>query len=161
MDRYIQPFIDVSKNVFKELLKIDIEAGRPYFSDRDSYPKWDISGVIGLTGEVSGAVVISMKKDLAVWITQILTSKEHQDFDDEVVDSVGEVINIIAGNVKHDLEDSFRIIISLPTVVSGDNHTIQWPQVNARIICIPFKIFNDKNFFLSVAIEVLNSIEHV
>jgi chemotaxis protein CheX len=160
MERYIQPFIDVSKNVFKTLLNADIEAGRPYFSDRDSYPSWDISGVIGLTGEVRGAVVISMKKDVAVNMTQILTSKEHYGFDDDVVDSVGEIINIIAGNVKHDLEHSFRIIISLPTVVNGDNHTIQWPQANARIICIPFKIFNDKIFFLSVAIEVLNNIKH-
>ncbi|MDR1256190.1 MAG: chemotaxis protein CheX [Spirochaetaceae bacterium] len=157
MERYIQPFIDVSKAVFKKFLNADIVAGRPHFSDQASYPNWDISGVIGLTGEARGAVVISMKKDLAIKLTQILTEQEHNDFDDEVVDSVGEIINIIAGNVKHGLENTFRLVISLPTVVNGDNHTIQWPQTNARIICIPFKIFNDKSFYISVAIEALNS----
>jgi chemotaxis protein CheX len=160
MERYIQPFINVSKNVFKNLLNVDIDAGRPHFSDEASYPNWDISGIIWLTGEAHGAVVISMKKDLAIELTQILTEKDHNDFDDEVVDSVGEIVNIIAGNVKHDLENSFRLVISLPTVINGDNNTIQWPRIDARIICIPFNIFNDKRFYISVAIEALSSGEN-
>jgi chemotaxis protein CheX len=141
-------------------LNADIDAERPYFSDEASYPNWDISGVIGLTGEALGAVVISMKKDLAIKLTQILTKNDNNDFDDEVIDSVGEIINIIAGNVKHDLENSFRLVISLPTVINGYNHTIQWPQIDARIICIPFNIFTDKRFYISVAIEALSSGEN-
>ncbi|MDR2659504.1 MAG: chemotaxis protein CheX [Spirochaetaceae bacterium] len=157
MEKYIQSFIDVTRNVFKELLHTDIEAQRPYFSDQASYPNWDISGVIGITGEAYGALVISMKKDVAIKLTQTLTGEEHKDLDDSVIDSVGEIINIIAGNVKYDFERNFRLVISLPTVVCGDNHTIQWPHTNANIICIPFKIFYDGKFLLSVAIEVLSS----
>ncbi|MDR0383128.1 MAG: chemotaxis protein CheX [Spirochaetaceae bacterium] len=158
MERYIQPFIDVSKSVFKKLLNADIDAGRPHFSDQASYPNWDISGVIGLTGEALGAVVISMKKDLAIKLAGILTNKEYDDFNEDVLDCVGEIINIIAGNVKHDLENAFKLVISLPTVINGDNHTIQWPQTDARIICIPFEIFTDKKFYISVAIEALNNV---
>ncbi|MDR2796076.1 MAG: chemotaxis protein CheX [Spirochaetaceae bacterium] len=157
MEKYIRSFIDVCKNVFKELLNAEIEAGRPYFSNQTSYPNWDISGVIGIMGDVCGAVVISLKKRLALKLTEILTSRKRECLDDEVVDSIGEIINIIAGNLKLDFEQEFRLVISLPTVICGNGHTIQWPHSNARIICIPFKIFNGEVFFLAVAIESADS----
>jgi chemotaxis protein CheX len=153
MEKYIHAFIDVCKNVFKELVNAEIEAGRPYLSDQTSYPNWDISGVIGITGDACGAVVISLKKCLALKLTEILTGKKHDDVDDEVVDSIGEIINIISGNLKLDLEQDYRLVISLPTVVRGNDHTIQWPYANTRIICIPFTIFNGNVFSLAVAIE--------
>jgi chemotaxis protein CheX len=157
MEKYVQSFINVSKNVFKGLINAEIEAERPYFSDQASYPNWDISGIIGITGEARGAVVISLKKGLALKLTEILTSKKHDDVDDEVVDSIGEIINIIAGNLKLDFEKEFRLVISLPTVVRGNDHTIQWPYADARIICLPFKIFKDDIFFLAVAMDAENS----
>jgi chemotaxis protein CheX len=153
MEQYIQPFIDVCKNVFKEFVGSELTAERPYFADKDSLSEWDISAVIGLTGEARGAVVISMKKELAIKLTDILTGSAHERLDDEVVDAIGEIINIIAGNAKKGLEAAFRLVISLPTIVEGKEHSIKWPNGQARIICIPFTIFGSDTFNLSVAIE--------
>jgi chemotaxis protein CheX len=155
MEKYIQPFIDVSKNVFKEFIGSDLAADRPYFVDVNTSMDWDISAIIGLTGEARGAVVISMKKELAIKLTDTLTGTSHTDLDDEVVDAVGEIVNIIAGNVKKNLEDAFRLVISLPTIVRGREHSIKWPQGQARIICIPFTIFGKDTFNLSVAMEAV------
>ncbi|MDR0719594.1 MAG: chemotaxis protein CheX [Treponema sp.] len=153
MEKYIQPFIDVCKNVFKEFIGSDLTAGRPYFADAGAITDWDISAIIGLTGEARGAVVISMKEGLAVKITDILSGTRHTALDDEAVDAVGEIVNIIAGNVKKNLEESFRLIISLPTIVQGTGYEVKWPHDLARIICIPFTIFENDVFNLSVAIE--------
>jgi chemotaxis protein CheX len=153
MEKYIQPFIDVCENVFKEFVGSELTAGRPYFSDVTAVTDWDISAIIGLTGEARGAVVISMKKGLALKVTDILTGTRHTTLDDEAVDAVGEIVNIIAGNVKKNLEETFRLIISLPTIVQGVEHAVKWPHGQARIICIPFTIFEDDVFNLSVAIE--------
>jgi chemotaxis protein CheX len=154
MEKYIQPFIDVSKHVFKELVNIDLEAERPYFSDSGSISEWDISGFIGLSGEARGAVIISMKNKLALQLTTILTGKEHTTIDDSVVDAVGEIITIIAGNVKQNLEQVFKLVISLPTVVNGGGHSIKWPHSRSRTICIPFKPSGEANgFCLSVALD--------
>lgn len=156
MDKYIQPFISVSKNVFKEFVGADLNEERPYFAQTGAVMEWDISAVIGLTGEARGAVVISMKKELAIKITGMLTGQDPRNVDDDVVDAIGEIVNIIAGNVKKSLEDSFRLVISLPTIVQGREHSIKWPNNQARIICIPFKIFDDTTFNLSVAIEAVS-----
>ena len=153
MEQYIQPFIDVCQHCFKEFVGLDLKVGRPYIADRISLNEWDISAVIGLTGEARGAVVISMKNDLAITLTEILTGSSHKKIDDDVVDAIGEIVNIISGNAKKGLEDSFRLIISLPTVIHGKNHAVKWPASNARIICIPFYLLENSSFNLSVALE--------
>ena len=153
MKQYIQPFIKTCTSVFHEFVKLDPEAKIPYFLERDALTEWDISAIIGLTGEARGAVVISMKDALAFKITGILTEKTHDVLSEEVVDAVGELINIIAGNVKQELEDAFRLVISLPTIVTGKGHTINWPEGLARVICIPFSISDGETFILSVALE--------
>lgn len=153
MKQYIQPFINTCRNVFRDFIGQQVEAKIPYFLEKDAATEWDISGIIGLTGEARGAVVISMKDDLALKLTGILTGKVHKVLYDDVVDAVGELINIIAGNVKQELEDAFRLVISLPTIVTGKGHTINWPAEQARVICIPFSFSDNENFTLSVALE--------
>ena len=152
MEQYINPFMETSKSVFQKLCNVEIKPGRVYFVDVEEFEKnWDISGIIGLSGDVSGAVVISFKENTACKVTQILTGKEHTDLDRLVCDTTGEIINIIAGNVKKFYENELRIKISLPSIVKGKAHTIVWPSDKARIICIPFAIFEDQEICISVA----------
>jgi chemotaxis protein CheX len=153
MEQYIQPFIDVCKNVFRDFVGCELTAERPYFAGQDTVNQWDLSAVIGLTGEARGAVVISMKTELALRLTSMLTGDQHYSLDEDVVDAIGEIINIIAGNAKKGLEEAFRLVISLPTIIEGNKHSIKWPNSQARVICIPFNIFEKDSFFLSVAIE--------
>ena len=155
MKQYIEPFIKTCKNVFKEFVNLELDAKLPYFMEKDAVTEWDISAVIGLTGEARGAVVISMKDDLAMKLTAILTGKAHQVIYADVVDAVGEIINIIAGNVKQELEEAFRLVISLPTIIKGKEHSVNWPEGQARVICIHFTISNSDSFTLSVALEAI------
>ena len=157
MKQYIEPFIKVCKNVFSEFVNLKLEAKLPYFMEKDAVTEWDISAIIGLTGEARGAVVISMKDELAIKLTAILTGKAHNILYADVVDAVGEIINIIAGNVKQELEEAFRLVISLPTIVKGKEHSINWPEGQARVICIPFTISDTDSFTLSVALEAVKS----
>jgi chemotaxis protein CheX len=155
MEEYIQPFIDVSTSVFKDFLQIDLKTERIFFVEKDDFHDWDISGVIGLTGEASGAVAVSMKTETALKITGLLTGETHTTVDDEVTDAVGEIINIIAGNVKKYLEEMFKLVISLPTIIRGKDHMVVWPSEKTRVVCIPFSIFSNETVCLSVAISKL------
>jgi chemotaxis protein CheX len=154
MEQYIQPFIDVCSHTFQEFCKTSVTPRRAFFEEKDNYESvWDISGIIGLTGEAHGAVAISLKENTALKITKILTGKEHTAIDAQVADAVGEIVNIIAGNVKKNLEEMFRLKMSIPTVVKGKSHQVVWPIDTTRIICVPFDIFNLQTFCLSVAID--------
>ena len=154
MEQYIQPFIKVCETVFHDFCKTEVKAGRVFFVAKDEYvASWDISGIIGLSGEASGAVAISLKENTACKVTSILTGEEHSTFDSDVTDAVGEIINIITGNVKKHFEEEMKIKISLPSIIKGKAHSIVWPSEKTRIICIPFAIFENQEFCLSVAVD--------
>ncbi|MCL2809851.1 MAG: chemotaxis protein CheX [Treponema sp.] len=154
MEQYIQPFVEGSEEVFRDLCNTEVKAGRAFFVSKDEFETiWDISGIIGLSGEANGAVALSLKEPTAIDLTKILTGSEHDSIDKFVTDAMGEIINIIAGNVKNVFEKKHRIKISMPSIIKGKAHSIVWPSEKARIICIPFTIFNDQEFCLSVAME--------
>jgi chemotaxis protein CheX len=153
MEQFIQPFIDVCTSVFKDFVKCDLVPERVYFSKKEDFLNWDISGLIALTGETRGIVAISMKTETALEITRILTGKTHSYLDSDVVDMIGELVNIISGNVKKNLEDTYKIIISLPYIIRGRAHLVVIPEERSRLLCIPFKIFIDQGLCLSISID--------
>lgn len=154
MEKYIQPFIDTSVKVFRDFLNTKIEAKTPHFITRTDNKEWSISGIIGLTGEASGAVVLSMKTELALYLTKMLTGEETNEINGDVIDAVGEIVNIISGNVKKELEEMYRLVISLPTIIQGESHSTFWADTNnTRAICIPFTIQNKYTFSLTVALR--------
>jgi chemotaxis protein CheX len=149
--KYIDPFIKATTNVFDEFFNITPDVQNPYLLDKDQDHEWDVSAIIGIAGEAKGAVVLSFSAELASTLTSRLTEKTIEEIDDDVVDTIGEVVNIVAGNAKKGLEE-YRLMISLPSIVSGKNHKIAWPGKNAPVIAIPFKT-ELGDFNLSVILE--------
>ena len=152
MEQYIQPFVQVTNTVFKEMAQIELKAERAYFAEKKAFLDWDVSGIIALTGGVKGLVAISMKYDTAAKITQILLRRDAVS-KPEMNDAVGELVNIISGNVKKKLEDLFKIIISIPKVVSGLAHMVVIPDDRIRLLCIPFTVFENEVICLSINIQ--------
>jgi chemotaxis protein CheX len=153
MHQYITPFVEVCSMVFKKMINGDLVVGRAYFIEREEFLKWDISGIISLSGEARGMVSISMKTETAIRITEHITGTKHTYLDSDVVDAIGEIANVITGNVKKDLQGIFNVVISLPYVIKGRAHTIVLPLESKQLLCIPFEIFGNQMICLSVAIH--------
>ncbi|MDR0324381.1 MAG: chemotaxis protein CheX [Treponema sp.] len=154
LTNYVEPFVEVTVNTFKEFVGADVGPRHPHFLDPEKEFEWDVSAVIGLSGIVKGAIIISMKKELAVKITDLLAGPGHKEIDADVVDAIGEINNIIAGNIKPKVPNGEKIVISIPTIIKGKEHSIAWPSKQTRILCIPHKVFDDDIFHLMVAIEL-------
>jgi chemotaxis protein CheX len=159
LQNYVEPFVEVTINTFKEVADVDVSPRHPHFLDPDKAFEWDISAVIGLSGAVKGAIIISMKAELAIKLTDCFTAKagldiEHTEIDEDVIDAIGEINNIIAGNIKPKVPNGEKIVISIPTIIKGKEHSIAWPGKQTRILCIPHKAFDNDIFHLMVAIEL-------
>jgi chemotaxis protein CheX len=149
--KYIDPFIKATLNIFKDFFNVQPEVEKPYIFDKEQNHPWDISAIIGIAGEARGAVVLSFTAELVNILTSRLTGRTISEIDDDVVDTIGEVVNIVTGNAKKGLEE-YRLMISLPSIVRGENHKILWPVKNTPVIAIPFKTeFGEFN--LSVVLE--------
>jgi chemotaxis protein CheX len=133
--QYINPFLKASINLFKEYLGLQAVAGKPFLL-ADPQALDAVSAIIGLAGETRGAVVLSFSRETAIAIVSKMAGQEYKLLSNEVLDGVGELINIIAGNAKQDLLD-FRIEISLPGVITGNSYKIRWPE-GIPVVSIPF-----------------------
>ncbi len=151
--KYIQPFINATKKVFKEFVGVDIAPGQPFlFRHDENRYNYDISGIIGIAGHTMGIVVISFPKLVALDMTSKVTGEKVTIFDDTVIDLVGEIVNIIAGNAKQGLEQ-YKLVISLPSIVKGVNHQISGVS-GVPLIGIPFS--SDKgDIYLFVSLKDL------
>jgi len=135
--KYIQPFVNATVKVFKEFLGVDINPGQPFlFNHNENKYSYDISGIIGIGGHTLGIVVVSFPKMVALDLASRITGETIKIFDDTVIDLVGEIVNIIAGNAKQGLEQ-YQLVISLPSIVKGVNHQITGVS-GVPMIGIPF-----------------------
>jgi chemotaxis protein CheX len=167
MEQYASLFSELCIMVFHDLGKIPISAGKPYTLDASIVEAWDITAVIGLAGSAKGVVALSMKKAVALQLTDKLMGGTHAEIDRQVVDVLGEIANIIAGRAKSIMEDEFRFETALPVVAqgavaslpaisllqNGEEHSVSRSGSPVRNICIPFTIFENERFVLSVSVQ--------
>lgn len=99
---------------------------RPEFAREAPY---EVSGIIGIHGSVQGTIVMSFPEQLARRVTAWMLAEEDPAScsDEEVADCIGEIANIVAGNMLPLVSDPSADWerISLPTVVMGP-HRVLW-----------------------------------
>jgi chemotaxis protein CheX len=132
---YINPFIKSTINTFHTMIGDTPKPGKPEIK-KDPFPVFDISGVIGISGEAIGSVVLSYPKVVALKIASKFIQEDIKIVGKELADAIGEITNIIAGNAKQDLTQ-FKISISLPNVIIGTGHQIRTPG-ESPILIVPF-----------------------
>lgn len=97
--RYINPFIAAVKHVFKTMLSTDIMISKPRLKSPDE-GNFDVSAVIGFSGDAAGAVILCFRTDTAVKTASKFTGSpltpQHPDFSD----ALGELANMVAGQAK-------------------------------------------------------------
>lgn len=133
---YINPFITSLCNAFRTMLDCDVERG-PISLRESATPKYPVSGVVGLSGNAVGTVVLNLSQEVALKAASVMLMAEATTVDADVIDAVGELANMVAGAAKAELEE-YHLMVSLPNVVTGENHEIRFPS-NVRPICVPFK----------------------
>ena len=90
---------------------------------------YDVSGVVGITGQVKGFVVLSFRESAALLVVTGFVGERVGGLDEQVSDAVGELANIVAGGAKRVLSEAgYELTISIPTVVVGRNHVIARPN---------------------------------
>ena len=104
----------------------------------DLITTYDVSAIIGLTGETSGSIIISMPGSLACKIASNMLMEEITSMNKNVEDAIGEIGNIVVGDARRLLiQDGFSLSISVPTVVVGKGHKIS-RSGDVPCIAIPF-----------------------
>lgn len=131
--RYINPFLTAVTNIFETMIDVPLTVGKPGLK-RTLEASHEISGIIGLSGSVTGCVVISLSEAIALQLASALLGDDFDKVDEDCIDAIGEIANMIAGNAKTDFPGD-ESAISVPSVIIG-KHQVAYPR-GIPIISIP------------------------
>lgn len=117
---------DIVKMIWSTLLDVPIEkGGAPGPSDAST-----VTCVVSVDGAWHGAILLRCPLALATLVTTAMLQGDDEPTFDEVSDALGELTNMVAGNVKALLPQPSAI--SLPTVALGSHYEIS--VVGARTV---------------------------
>jgi len=133
----INPFLAASIELFQTMFRIEATPSAPYVMGKEIAHRWEISGILGVTGDYQGVVAVRLSRILANKMLEksgIITSSD-EEREETLYGMIGELVNIISGNASNRIQHT--IDISPPIVVHGQNHSIAWPKT-IPVIAIPF-----------------------
>jgi chemotaxis protein CheX len=134
--RSIAHFVASTQQVFSTMLSLSVTAGKPYTVSAVPRFENEVSGIIGMSGDLQGMVVLSFPTATAKGAIQAFTGMEMDPASADFADAVGELVNMISGAAKAKFEGK-NVSISCPSVVIGKGHRVQQPS-DAVCITIPF-----------------------
>ncbi len=149
---FINPFIAATLQALEVMASTRPQRGTP-FVKTGQVAKGDISGVIGLAGEATGSVAVTLPAAIAFRIYEGMVGERVTALTEDVRDAVGELANMIAGGAKAALsKDGYRFRIAIPSIVVGKDHTIEH-RTKGPCLVVPF-LLDGETFWLEVSFSL-------
>lgn len=143
--KLIVPFVNSVRSVFATMVKVETEIQRPHYKTQPA-PNYDVSSIIGFSGQIVGSVVVSLERGAAEALVAAFAGSPLKITDADFPDAIGELANMIAGGAKTHLGSLASI--SVPSVVIGSGHVL------ARLTDVPCIVIPCKTPVGNFAVEV-------
>lgn len=135
---FLNPFINATINTMKIQASVDV-ASQPPVLKTDFKQNVDIIGVISLVSNIyEGSISLCFPKETFVALCNKLFGESHTEINSEIEDAAGELLNMIFGAAKGQLNTQFdyQILKALPAVISGQR--LKLKQSKGPTIVLPF-----------------------
>ena len=135
---FLVPFIDATINTLKIQASMDIKS-LPLELKTTTQRQVDIIGVISLISRIyEGSISLCFPKQTFIAICNKLFGENHTEINSEIEDAAGELLNMIFGAAKAQLNSKFdyQIPKALPAVISGQK--LKLTQSTRSTIVLPF-----------------------
>ncbi len=127
-----------TRDVFTTMLGLELADGQPFTKKEAPAPADGVLALIGLAGRWAGTGPFSCTAPAAMRLASQLLMQPCQSIDEEVLDAVGEITNMVLGNVKTALEEELGPMgLSIPAVIYGRNFTTR-SVGRGRWTAVPF-----------------------
>ena len=137
---FIQPFIDATFEVMDTQVDLKVTCDGPTLKKPEDIQDVQIIGTIALVSDVfTGNISLCFPEQSFLNIVSQMLGEEYTELDDEISDAVSEILNIIFGMAKAELNDQFGHTIqkAIPSVIVGSD--IQVRQTESPGIALHFK----------------------
>ncbi|MDR4507008.1 MAG: chemotaxis protein CheX [Candidatus Brocadiaceae bacterium] len=115
---------EATKILFETMIIMDLNYEEASLID-ETQIKTDVIGMVSFTGMYHGVVGVFCSKKFALKAASNMLMTEMTEFDADVKDAIGEISNMIAGNVKTKISEKYgEMHLSIPIVIAGEGLSI-------------------------------------
>lgn len=149
---YINPFIEASQTVLKQVANIDAKLGKVFLKSAP-YMGESILIIVGITGKIRGQAIFTMTKSVAFKIASAMMFGMPVDDLNEISKSaLSELTNMILGNTATLLYNKgIGIEITPPSLLLGENLSITPSKM--KTICIPLYLNETEILEIDISVE--------
>jgi chemotaxis protein CheX len=141
---------EITKGVFSTMVMMDVVDESPLAEPVVSFHD-TLTSMVGLAGSYSGILAIHCPKILALKVTSNMLGMDVTDINEDVNDAMGEIANMVGGDVKHIFSPKGADInLSIPTVIYGSDYVLESIST-AQSLVMPFQCEGER-FLLSFKI---------
>jgi len=149
---HINPFVDATVHTFKSMCGVEpIRDGKLELKEGGFMSAYELLGVIGLSGSVKGAALMTMDIVTGQKAVGAFLMDEIKEPNADLMDGFGEILNIIAGAAAAKLE-GMKVNLAIPTVMIGQNQQIH-AKHGAPWVVIPMRFPEWGKFNIEVSLE--------
>lgn len=128
---------ETTVEIFTTMVMMEVSQSGPAMSKLGSMSD-SITGMVGLAGKHKGVIAIHVPKPVALAITSSFLGMDVAEMNEDVEDAIGEIANMLGGNIKTILSDKGKDIdLSLPSTISGEEYVFQ-SQKDVDQVVVPF-----------------------
>ena len=136
---YINPFVEASFNVLKEVLNTDVKRGDLYLKS-STMQIMGVAALVGLAGDVEGRVLFDMTKETTLAVASGMNGEEMKVMDDMVKATITELANMITAQAVTKLHDlGFKFDLTPPALFTGDNMEIA-NNMDVEALIVPMEL---------------------
>ncbi|EPR12900.1 chemotaxis protein CheX [Ruminiclostridium papyrosolvens] len=149
---YINPFIEASQTVLKQVVNVDARLGKVFLKN-SPYQGESILIIVGITGKIRGQAIFTMSKEVAFKIASAMMMGMPVDELNEISKSaLSELTNMILGNTATLLYNKgIGIEITPPSLLLGEN--LQISQSKMKTICIPLYLSDNEILEIDISVQ--------
>ena len=122
--KLIAPFMESVRTVFRTMVNVETTLLTPFI--KTTRTDCNVFGIIGFSGELTGAVTLGFKLPAAEKLVESFTGGRIEPDSPHFADAIGELANMVAGSAKSAL--GFTASITVPSVVIGDHCQVATPS---------------------------------
>lgn len=141
---------EITKGVFSTMVMLDVIDQFPLTEPVTSFHE-TLTSMVGLAGSYTGLLALHCPKALALKVASNMLGMEVADIDEDVNDALGEMANMVGGDVKHIFSPKGSDLnLSTPTVIYGSDYNLESIS-EAGTLVLPFECDGER-FLLSFKI---------
>jgi chemotaxis protein CheX len=149
---YINPFVEATFNVLKEVLNTEVKRGDLYLKSTTMSIQ-GVAALVGLAGDVEGRVLFDMTKETALAVSGAMNGETFTTLDELAKATIQELANMITAQAVTKLHDlGFKFDLTPPALFTGENMEVS-NNLKVESLIVPMDLGPHGKIEVNVAIR--------